>query len=326
MSTLVRGGTPLFQKASSSAALGGAPSYDCFYAVRIGNIKLVEHLVTSGACSVTATRWSGVTLLHRAASEGHAEIVDALCGLGADPAARTHRGLDTPLHLAMGAGHESAAEALLKGGSPWHIENAKGNTPLRHAVNTGYALMARRLELAYFRIDAARRKAIVEMSRGVRESSRVRDDGPGKVGDAARARLQKMASGRLADGSEVNAVVGGYSRPLVPSAAQVKAAAHRARFKTMFAKVDDSLKARRFTKMLKRPPDKWAESDEDEDASMDAESIATAASNRDLEADDVRATRDAAIDDWTFDPTDEAKRAAAVDAFQKRLAGSLVDL
>ena len=30
-------------------------------------------------------------------------------------------------------------------------------------------------------------------------------------------------------------------------------------------------------------------------------------------------------DDWTFDPTDEAKRAAAIAAFQKRLEGKLDD-
>jgi hypothetical protein len=100
--------------------------------------------------------------------------------------------------------------------------------------------------------------------------------------------------------------------------------AHRSRFKTMFAKVDDSLKARRVTKMMQRPVKEWTEADEtDED--FDAESVQTAASNREREDDGVKAARDKAIDDWTFDPTDEAKRAAAVDAFQRRLEGKLDD-
>lgn len=303
----------------ASTTNGARPSYDCFYAVRIGNIKLVEHLVRSGACKVTATRWSGVTLLHRAAGEGHAEIITLLCALGADPAAVTHRGRDTPLHLAMGAGHESSAEALLRGGSPWHTENKKGDTPLRHAVNLGYALMARRLELAYFRIDAARRKAIVEMARAAREKAGAPGSKPPTPDSLAR-----MATGRLPCGRQVRAVVGGYQKPLVPSASQAKAMAHRSRFKTMFAKVDDSLKARRFTKMMQRPVKEWTEADEtDED--FDAESVQTAASNREREDDGVKAARDKAIDDWTFDPTDEAKRAAAVDAFQRRLEGKLDD-
>ena len=204
----------------ASTTNGARPSYDCFYAVRIGNIKLVEHLVRSGACKVTATRWSGVTLLHRAAGEGHAEIITLLCALGADPAAVTHRGRDTPLHLAMGAGHESSAEALLRGGSPWHTENKKGDTPLRHAVNLGYALMARRLELAYFRIDAARRKAIVEMARAAREKAGAPGSKPPTPDSLAR-----MATGRLPCGRQVRAVVGGYQKPLVPSASQAKAMA-----------------------------------------------------------------------------------------------------
>ena len=51
--------TPLTR--TSTLKAGGKPSYDCFYAVRIGNIKLVEHLVKTGACKVTATRWSSCT-------------------------------------------------------------------------------------------------------------------------------------------------------------------------------------------------------------------------------------------------------------------------
>ena len=47
-----------------------------------------------------------------------------------------------------GAGHEKAAEALLECGAPWLIKNDADETPMRHAVERGYALMARRLELA----------------------------------------------------------------------------------------------------------------------------------------------------------------------------------
>ena len=60
----------------------------------------------------------------------------------------------------MGAGHEKAAEALLEGGSPWLIKNYDGHTPMKHAVEEGYALMARLLELHFFRVDAKRRKRL----------------------------------------------------------------------------------------------------------------------------------------------------------------------
>lgn len=273
---------------------------DCFYAARCGNVELVEKLVKRGECTVTTTRWSGVTLLHRAAGEGQAEVISLLISLGANPAAKTHRGQDTPLHLAMGAGHELAAEALLRGGSPWHTENKAGHTPMRHAVNLGFALMARRLELSYFRFDAVRRK---KAEQGIKEE-------PATV------------------------VLSPYTRELKPSEGQAKAEAHRNRFKTMFAKVNDCLGAKRFTKIIrnrKRPDDASVESE-----STAEESITTTESGRhlsDQERDLIRANRekekledrerrDKAIEEWTFDPTDEKKRAEALAAFGKRLEGA----
>jgi len=283
---------------------------DCFYAVRTGNVPLTEKLLDAGQCTVTTTRWSGVTLLHRAAGEGQTECIQLLIRHGANPAAVTHRGLDTPLHLAMGAGHESAAEALLWGGSPWHKENGAKRTPMQHAVELGFALMARRLEVAYFRIDAKLRK--------------------------------RREQDALAAAAPV--VVAGYEKPLVAAPGQAKAAAHRARFKTLFSQVHDSLAAKRFRKTVMRRRD-----DESDDGasqtSLSSMSVATAATNepkpspanpattltdkerkwirqaRKAESPEDKAARDAAIDAWTADPGDEAKRAEAVKAFALRMEG-----
>ena len=282
---------------------------DCFYAVRTGNVPLTEKLLAAGQCTVTTTRWSGVTLLHRAAGEGQTECIQLLIRHGANPAAVTHRGLDTPLHLAMGAGHESAAEALLWGGSPWHKENGAKRTPMQHAADMGFALMARRLEVSYFRIDAQRRKR--EQEGGASQAS------SGVVGK-----------------------VGGYNKELVAKPGQVRAEQQRQRFKTMFAQVQDSLAARRFTKVVRRRRDDESSNDDDT-STTSMSSLSTQApdapgadpsmpqisdedrqiirANRKKEPLELRAARDKAIDAWTRDPTDDAKRELAVKAFAERM-------
>ena len=69
---------------------------------------------------------------------------------------------------------------------------------MQHAVELGFALMARRLEVAYFRIDAKLRK--------------------------------RREQDALAAAAPV--VVAGYEKPLVAAPGQAKAAAHRARLVT----------------------------------------------------------------------------------------------
>ena len=90
---------------------------DGFLAVRNGNLPLLKHLIAEKKTSLTHTRWSGMTLLHRAADVAQVEIIKYLMEIGADASAKTFRGGDTPLHLAVSAGHEKAAMALLEGGA-----------------------------------------------------------------------------------------------------------------------------------------------------------------------------------------------------------------
>lgn len=52
---------------------------------------------------VNSIKWSGWTLLHRAAEMGRADIVTLLLEHGADPNQYSTWGWQTPLHMALGA-------------------------------------------------------------------------------------------------------------------------------------------------------------------------------------------------------------------------------
>ena len=65
--------------------------HDEYIAVREGDIKLIIKLLVPNdnvvddttVQKVHSTRWSGFTLLHRAAENGHTDIVELLLSLGA---------------------------------------------------------------------------------------------------------------------------------------------------------------------------------------------------------------------------------------------------
>ena len=61
---------------------------DGFYAVRCGNAGLLKKLLDEGNVKLTTARWSGVTLLHRAAGERAAPEVNSDVTTGSPPQAR----------------------------------------------------------------------------------------------------------------------------------------------------------------------------------------------------------------------------------------------
>eukprot|EP00903_Cladosiphon_okamuranus_P007099 g6898.t1 len=82
-------------------------------------------------------RWDGRTPLHRAAAQGHTEVVLRLLshGVAVDPT--DSRGA-TPLHLAASRGHWAAARALLReGGASALVTTHEGDTPLHAAAWSG---------------------------------------------------------------------------------------------------------------------------------------------------------------------------------------------
>ncbi|KAL4168907.1 hypothetical protein KRP22_012297 [Phytophthora ramorum] len=91
-------------------------------------------------------RWSGVTGLHRAVSEGDVEIVQLLLSYGADANQRSSWGWYSPLHLACKAGSEEMVWLLLNHGANWNLPDKAKKTPLQWAVRAGKASIAYRID------------------------------------------------------------------------------------------------------------------------------------------------------------------------------------
>lgn len=77
-------------------------------------------------------------------TEGRA-VVELLLQYGADVNSRSGPGCLTPLHLAARRGSVAVAEVLLNAGAEIEAKDAKGETPLRRAVNCGQEGMVRLL-------------------------------------------------------------------------------------------------------------------------------------------------------------------------------------
>jgi ankyrin repeat protein len=93
---------------------------DPFLLIRNGNIERLKELLSSGNLQVNKTRWSGFSLLHRAAEVGFNDACQLLVELGANINGRSSKGWYTPLHIACGNGHFDTALLLIDlGADPW---------------------------------------------------------------------------------------------------------------------------------------------------------------------------------------------------------------
>jgi RNA polymerase sigma factor (sigma-70 family) len=126
-------------------------------AARLGNIDIVKELLArspmllnmktergearnQSVLSVVA----GLTVLHEAAMNNHAQLAQVLCEYGANSNARTSSGL-TPLHGAvLYHGHETAAVLLTHGANP-ELALSSGLTALHLAAMKGDSQMVRLL-------------------------------------------------------------------------------------------------------------------------------------------------------------------------------------
>ena len=111
---------------------------DPFIAIRSGNIEHMQELIRSGSIDIKHTRWSGFTLLHRAAEIGHSDLCELLVDAGLDINTRTARGWFTPLHIALGNGYTDLAERLIhRGANPW-LHNKQRQDPFEYGARKGY--------------------------------------------------------------------------------------------------------------------------------------------------------------------------------------------
>jgi RNA polymerase sigma factor (sigma-70 family) len=101
-----------------------------------GHAELVELLLTHGA-GTGATKQGGMTPLHLASQMGYQQVVEVLLAHGAEPNARMGHGL-TPLHWAVIRGRHAITEILLAHGAIVDAVGKGGRTPLDWAELKGY--------------------------------------------------------------------------------------------------------------------------------------------------------------------------------------------
>ena len=97
---------------------------------------------------------AGLTRLHVAAREGHADIAELLLQAGADVNAKGQDG-QTPLHVAAVGGHTELAKLLLEHGVDANASDKHGQTPLRWAAAQGHLEVAQLLLKAGADVNAA---------------------------------------------------------------------------------------------------------------------------------------------------------------------------
>ncbi|CAM9202557.1 unnamed protein product [Ectocarpus fasciculatus] len=129
---------------------------DIWQAARANNVPRVKALLERGV-SPDATRWSGVTPLHRAAEVNSCQVAQVLINADASVNMRTSWGWYAPLHFALKSGHEQVAEVLLRAGARWTILTKRLQTPYDLAVARGLKIQALRIQDISRKISEERR-------------------------------------------------------------------------------------------------------------------------------------------------------------------------
>lgn len=112
---------------------------DPFIKIRTGDVEEVRDLLLSGRMNPNKTRWSGFSLLHRAAEIGHTELCLLLLDEGGISVnVRSTRGWYTPLHIALANGYLETANALInRGADPW-ARSKYGEDPFDYGAKRGF--------------------------------------------------------------------------------------------------------------------------------------------------------------------------------------------
>ena len=122
--------------------VGCGPSMSIHDAADKGNIEAVKQHLDSGR-DVNAKDQKGKTPLHRAASEGHKEIVELLIAKGANVNVNAKNEFgSTPLHVAAFQGHKEIAELLIPNGADVSAKDKYEQTPLHFAAINGHKEIA----------------------------------------------------------------------------------------------------------------------------------------------------------------------------------------
>lgn len=113
------------------------PEGDPFQVIVRGDLDEVLRLIETGG-NVNKVRWSGFSLLHRAAQTGQTDVCQLLIDNGADVNIRSTRGWYTPLHSALANGYVQTAEYLLMRGAKHHIKSKYNEDPFDYGAKKGF--------------------------------------------------------------------------------------------------------------------------------------------------------------------------------------------
>ncbi|KAL0210623.1 hypothetical protein RCL1_005059 [Eukaryota sp. TZLM3-RCL] len=106
------------------------------FACTIGNLPLVEFLLTLGVSFDAKQQDSGHRPLHLSSRFGHADICSILLQVGVDPDASDSQGW-TALHHAVANNHLKTARVLIEGGANLCVQSESGLSVLHLAVTRG---------------------------------------------------------------------------------------------------------------------------------------------------------------------------------------------
>ncbi len=117
---------------------------DLHEAAHTGDVDAVRAILASDPYRITRRQDGKITPLHRAAAEGHAEVVELLLRASAAPDAKDYGG-STPLHAAARGGHLESVRSLLAHRARPSPINEAGDTPLHEAARGGHLEVVRLL-------------------------------------------------------------------------------------------------------------------------------------------------------------------------------------
>ena len=114
--------------------------HDPFKVVSDGDVEVLLDLIQhpENPLNVCKTRWSGMSLLHRAASQGWTDCCAVLIEHGAKLNEKSIWGWYTPLHMALGNGWEDTAKFLVEVGADIHARNKDREDCCDYAIRKGY--------------------------------------------------------------------------------------------------------------------------------------------------------------------------------------------
>jgi len=148
-------------------------THDIFNVVKEGNLQVLDQMMKEPDFNVNLTRWSGFSLLHRAATEGQTDVCDMLIKAGARVNQKSVWGWYTPLHLALANGYEDTAKYLIEQGANVRAKSKWKEDCCDYAQRRGFKELAAqfRLRLARYEMQqlADARKQRAEKSRALME-------------------------------------------------------------------------------------------------------------------------------------------------------------